>query len=251
MRDLVRFREFCESARVFWRDNVAPPPLPDAEGRVPIVIVEALSQDLRVSLRTLSVANAIRRIEPARLVVLTGIDDDWASIWSHFDLETNTALAEAYGADHVVDIHGLVADRVRGDAQPMVIGGVDIAGPLPHSGIPAERMDQVVDATACRMARVARMNDSPEHRTVLDRITATSREFADVFDALVQQGEVVALVTSHIDYNNFGLPVEAALRGGVPVLFPQSTGGLKSYALFPENHDQDGPVRGGAHSPDR
>ena len=245
VRDPVRFREFCESARIFWRNNVAPPPPPDAEGRQRIIVVEALSQDLRVNVRTLTVANALRRLEPARLVVLTGIDDDWSTIWSFFDLETNLALAEAYGADQVVDIHSLVASRVRGDAEPLVVGGVDIGGPLPSSGIPPERMDQIVDATACRMARVARMDDSPEHRTVVERIAATSREFADVFDALVQQGEVVALVTSHIDYNNFGLPVEAALRGGVPVLFPQSTGGLKSYALFPENHDHDGPIRAG------
>ena len=245
VRDPVRFREFCESARIFWRNNVAPPPPPDAEGRQRIILVEALSQDLRVNVRTLTVANALRRLEPARLVVLTGIDDDWATIWSLFDLETNVALAEAYGVDQVVDVHGLVAGRVRGDAEPLVVGGVDVGGPLPSSGIPPQRMDQIVDATACRMARVARMDDSPEHRAVVERITATSREFADVFDALVQQGEVVALVTSHIDYNNFGLPVEAALRGGVPVLFPQSTGGLKSYALFPENHDHDGPIRAG------
>jgi hypothetical protein len=55
----------------------------------------------------------------------------------------------------------------------------------------------------------------------------------------------VALVTSHVDYVQFGLPVEAALRGGVPVLFPQSTGGLKCYALFPEHHDDGSPVRAG------
>ena len=245
MHDPARFRQFCDGAREFWRNNVAPPPSPDATGRERIILVEAHGQDLRVNIRTLTVANALRRLEPARLVVLTGIDDDWASIWAHFDLETNTALAMAYGADQVIDIHALVAARVSGAHEPHIVGGVDVGGPLPPSGIAPERLDQTIEATAARMARVARMEDRREHQAIRERLAATGREYADVFDAIVNQAEVVALVTSHVDYIQFGLPVEAALRGGVPVLFPQSTGGLKCYALFPEHHDDGSPVRAG------
>ena len=74
----------------------------------------------------------------------------------------------------------------------------------------------------------------PEHHAKQEQVAARSREFARIYDALITRNEVVALVSSHVDYNNFGLAVEAAIRNDVPVLFPQSTGGLKAYALFPE-----------------
>jgi hypothetical protein len=208
-----------------------------------VVLVEVLSQDLRVGIRTLTVANALRRLEPARLVVLTGIDDDWASIWGNYDHQSNVALAEAFGADQVIDIHELVARRVRGEMRPTDVAGVEVGLALPPSRIHPHRLEQIIAATACRMARVPHLSDTSEHRGFVERIRATSQEFTDVFEAVTTQAEVVAIVTSHVDYNNFALPVEAALRNGVPVLFPQSTGGLKAYGLYPEHYDPDRPIR--------
>ena len=66
-----------------------------------------------------------------------------------------------------------------------------------------------------------------------ERVEARSREFARIYDALIARNDVVALISSHVDYDNFGLAVEAALRHDVPVLFPQSTGGLKVYGSSP------------------
>ena len=82
-------------------------------------------------------------------------------------------------------------------------------------------------------------------------MAARSREFARIYDALLTRNEVVALVSSHVDYNNFGLAVEAAIRHDVPVLFPQSTGGLKAYALFPEQVLRGRAHPGRAHQRDR
>lgn len=236
MRQLSDFKPFCETARTFWRHNVLPP-------GERIILVEAMSQDLRVTLRNLTVANALRRVEPARLVVFSGADEDWNKVWTYFEIDEIRALAEAYGAEVVYDIHALVDQRVDGVVDPLQVAGVELGGELPESGIPREVFDRIVYATACRMAKVARLDDSDAHRTALGRAEVRSREFARVYDAQLTGGNVVALVTSHVDYNNFGLAVEAALRNDVPVLFPQSTGGLKAYALYPEKRDPARPIR--------
>src|SRR5680860_249617 len=205
-----------------------------------------MSQDLRVTLRNLTLANALRRIEPARLVVYSGADEDWNQIvWTYFNLEEIRQMAAAYGAEVAFDAHELVDHRVQGTAEELVVAGVDLGGELPDSKIPGESFDQIVYATTCRMARVARLEETPVHQAKKKQVEARSREFARIYEALIEQNDVVALVSSHVDYNNFGLAVEAALRQDVPVLFPQSTGGLKAYALFPEKLPAGMPVRAG------
>jgi len=239
VRQLTDFRPFAQTASTFWTHNVLP-----AGERV--VLVEAMSQDLRVTLRNLTVANALRRIEPARLVVYSGADEDWNQVvWTYFNLDEIRRMAEAYGAETVFDAHDLVDRRVTGTAAEQVVAGVDLGGDLPEAGITQETFDQIVHATACRMAKVARLEDIPEHHRKRAQVEARSREFARIYDALISRNHVVALVSSHVDYNNFGLAVEAALRHDVPVLFPQSTGGLKVYGLFPEQQLPHMPVRAG------
>jgi len=239
VRKLTDFSPFLETASAFWRVNVLP-----SDER--IILVEAMSQDLRVTLRNLTVANALRRIEPARLVVYSGADEDWNQIvWTYFNLDEIRQMAVAYGAEVAFDAHELVDHRVQGIDEELVVAGVDLGGELPDSKIPAETFDQIVYATTCRMARVARLEDNPEHQAKRAQVEARSYEFARIYDALIERNDVVALVSSHVDYNNFGLAVEAALRHDVPVLFPQSTGGLKAYGLFPEKLPAGMPIRAG------
>jgi hypothetical protein len=71
---------------------------------------------------------------------------------------------------------------------------------------------------------------SEKYREVARR----SAHFSNTYDTLFSGLQAIALVTSHVDYNHWGLAVESAERFGVPVLFVQSTGTLKAYALFPE-----------------
>lgn len=239
MRTLVDLSSFCSTAEVFWRTNVLP-----AGDR--IILVEAMSQDLRVTLRNLTVANALRRIEPARLVVYSGTDEDWNEIiWTYFDLDEIRMLCDAYGASEFFDVHAAVDARVGNERSPMWVAGVDLSGELPDAGTPETILQQVVHATLCRVLRVARPRDDPAHHAKRDEVEVRSREFARIFDALISRNEVVALVSSHVDYNNFGLAVESARRNQVPVVFPQSTGGLKAYALFPEHGSAEWPVRAG------
>lgn len=239
MRELTNFPPFCDVAATFWRNNVLQ------EGDR-VILVEAMSQDLRVTLRNLTVANSLRRMEGAKLVVFSGADEDWNQIvWTYFNLDEISQMASAYGACEVFDAHRLIDDRVAGRAVDVTVAGVELGGPLPESKIPAEVFEQIVYATSCRMARVARLDGSAEHSAKRGQVEARSREFAKVYEALLTRLDVVALVSSHVDYNNFGLAVEAALRNDVPVLFPQSTGGLKAYALFPEKQIEGAPVRAG------
>lgn len=238
MRELTNFRPFCETASTFWANNVLP-----AGERV--ILVEAMSQDLRVTLRNLTLANALRRMEPARMIVYSGADEDWNQVvWTYFNIDEISEMAYAYGADTVFDAHKLVDDRVSGGRPDVTVAGVDLGGDLPESAVPQEVFDQIVYATSCRMALVARLDDSEEHNRKRRAVEARSREFARIYEALLTQLDVVALISSHVDYNNFGFAVEAALRHDVPVLFSQSTGGFKAYGLFPEKQ-REGAVRTG------
>jgi len=237
VREPLDLRSFVPTATEFWRTQL---PAPGER----VILVEAMSQDLRVTLRNLTVANALRRIEPARLVVYSGADEDWNQVvWNYFDLDTITRLCESYGAEQVFDAHRLVDDRVAGTPVELTVAGVDLGADLPESGIPKARFDEIVEATACRMGMTARLDGSPDSQRRRALVAARTREFCRVFEALISGNDVVALVTSHVDYNNFAPGVEAALRHDVPVLFPQSTGGFKAYALHPEHVVEGEPVR--------
>lgn len=231
------FSAFLGTARMFWGNNVLVP-------GERVILVEAMSQALRVTLRNMTVANSLRRLEPARIIVYSGADEDWNQVvWTRFNYDEISRLVIAYGAEEIFDIHSLVDQRVRGEQVDLSVGGVQLGGELPEAGISQAAFDQVVDSTTCRMARVARVLDTEEHRAKREVVRARSAEFAKVYDALMERFDVVALVSSHVDYNNFGLAVESALRHDVPVLFPQSTGNLKCYAIFPERHDPQRPIR--------
>jgi len=225
------FDGFCADASVFWRANT----LASSESD-PVILVEAMSQDLRVTVRNLTLANALRRIVPARLVVFTGSDEDWNDIlWTYFDKDVLTRLARAYGAVDVVDIHELVDQRVSGaPPEELVVAGARFPAELPRSGIKPEVLDQIVRATTCRVLRVPRLTPEQQAGPKYRRIRHRSEQFSHLYDALVSGLRPVALVSSHVDYDHWGLAVESAQRLDVPVIHVQSTGGLKAYALFPD-----------------
>ena len=205
------WRLFLESAAVFWEKNL-PAPTDDA-----VVLVEAFHQDLRVNLRNLAVANAIRRIRPARLVVLTGVEEAWSrTLWSDFDVSLVREMAMAYGAAETIDVW----DRVRrGDGKPSFDTSAYVA------------------ATDVRLAKLPYYRPEPAAER-----TRYGDGLAACYEELFSQ-PVVALVTSHVDYDQWGLAVEVARRGGVPVIHTQQTGCLKAYALFPENDTHSGTFR--------
>ncbi|MGH3465333.1 MAG: hypothetical protein ACRDP9_28015 [Kribbellaceae bacterium] len=239
MADFKELAPFCATASTFWRNNT----LPDGDR---VILVEAMSQDLRVTLRNLTLANALRRIVPAKLVVYTGADKDWLRIlWTYFDADVLTKLARAYNAADVFDIHALV-DRLISADPP---AGFTIAGETFRSadlttGIDPAAFEDLVHATAARVYQAPRIDaaerSSAKYRHIRDR----SEKFSQLYDAMFTRLDPVALITSHVDYNHWGLAVETAQRFDVPVVHVQSTGTFKAYTLFPENRRGDLTYRG-------
>ncbi len=234
MAKSAEFERFLPAAALFWHNNILPPP-PLHSGE-PWIIVEALHQDIRVSLRNLAVAGALRRITPARLLVLTGTDEDWfTALWTGFDVTVVDRLARAYGADDVLDIHRAIDERLAPPgAEPpeLVVAGRRLVE-VP-SGIDRGDLTTMVDATACRVLRVPRLSAAHRAGQAYARVRQRSDRLTDLYHTLFTELNPAALVTSHVDYNHWGLAVETARRFGVPVIHTQSTGSLKAYAMFPE-----------------
>jgi hypothetical protein len=233
--DLRSFERFLATASVYWRNNLPETPGPNW------IIVEAMHHEFRVILRNLTLANAVRRIAPARLLVLTGTDADWHdALWDDFDAGRIRGLAEAFGASEVIDVHDL-ADRIvaapAGEQFRFSAGGRECAvgAPAPWPPIAPGAFDACVDATACRLDRVPRLDGERRAGAWYRNRRARAAAFAGIYAALCRELAPIALVTSHVDYDQWGLAVEAATRARVPVLHVQSTGSLKAYAHFPEN----------------
>lgn len=231
------FERYCATAAQFWPRNTLP--AGDAT-----ILVELMTEDVRVSIRNLTVANAIRRFIPARIVVFTGVDEDWSEIlWTYYDKPGLERLALAYGAEDMIDIHDIVDARL-GDKPPkdLHVAGRTIPGSV-QSAIEPEILANLVRATVARILRVPRLTAEIEASAKYERICRRSQEFSHVYDALMAGLNPVAVVSSHVDYNHWGLAVESALRFDVPAVHVQSTGGLKAYTLFPETRVGEGSFR--------
>ncbi len=233
--DTAEFDRFLAVATAYWADNICPPP---AEVDGGCILVEVLHQDLRVALRNLTVANALRRLFPARLIVFTGTDQDWSSaLWTRFDTSLVRRLAAAYHADGVLDVHEAVTARLA--APESTPPTVELAGRLLSTDpgtppiAPAD-LDAIVYATACRVLRVPRLTEEHRASETYTRVRQRSAAFSELYDALSATFAADALVTSHVDYNHWGLAVESARRRQMPVVHVQTTGSLKAYTLFPE-----------------
>jgi hypothetical protein len=226
-------RPFLEASQVYWEKNL-PRPQDDA-----VVVVEAFHQDIRVTLRNLAVANAIRRIRPARLVVVTGVEQQWRdTLWSGFDVGVVDSVSRAFDAVDVVDLWALVRAERAG-------GAVTVAGrALPAgSAVEADVLRSYVDATYCRLAKVPRLPADHATRADYRRRWAYGAALSQLYERLFAGGSVVALVTSHVDYDQWGLAVESARRARVPIIHTQQTGCLKAYGLFPETDSGTGTFR--------
>ncbi|GAA4596626.1 hypothetical protein BJY16_002078 [Actinoplanes octamycinicus] len=207
------WKHFLNAAEVFWQKNL---PAPADDG---VVLVEAFHQDLRVTLRNLAVANAIRRVRPSRMVVVTGVEEAWAkTLWQGFDVSLVREFCQAYGAAEVIDVWDVVR---RSDATP----SFDVT--------------ETIRATDARLAKLARMRENPPAERV-----RYGNALAAYYEEAFATRNVVALVTSHVDYDQWGLAVDVARRAGVPVIHTQQTGCLKAYALFPEHDTHTETFRG-------
>ncbi len=233
--DRKELRWFLDAASVYWEKN-----LPRADGDA-VVIVEAFHQDIRVTLRNLAFANAIRRVTPARLVVLTGVEAGWhQTLWSGFDVDIVRTVARAYGAADVIDVYQLAERRRTEPAAPLTVGGRAL--PV-REAIDEATLTAYVDATYCRLAKLPRLPVDHQRRADYRQRHALGAALSSIYESLLGSGAVTALVTSHVDYDQWGLAVESARRASVPVIHTQQTGCLKAYGLFPETDSGTGTFR--------
>ena len=184
------------------------------------VVVEAMQQDVRLVVRNLLLANAICDLTSARLVVLTGTDRELSGVlWERFDVERVRRLAEAFGAAEIIDVHDLVDRRLADE------------GDGPADGIGSAALEALERATLLRLSRTPRLPGVEDERHRARR--GRSRALSAVYDRLFAELSPVALVTGQVDYDQWGLAVETAMRRDVPVVHTQSGGSMGAYALFP------------------
>jgi hypothetical protein len=223
------YEQFLAAAPVYWRKNILPP-----EGDR-FIVVEVFHQDIRVALRNLTIANAIRRLEPAHLVVVTGTDEMWRdALKMEFDVGLVEEFARAYGASDVIDIFGLAS---REAANP---GSAELKlsfhnGPVPtRPPIDDATLERNAEATFCRLDLIPRLPQDYANDERYQRRRAFGRAMSTMYETLFAAGTPVAFVTSHVDYDQWGLGLESARRANAPVVHVQVTGSAKAYALFPE-----------------
>lgn len=211
------FQRLVRDAAVYWRTIL---PRPDGDRQI---VVEGFHTEFRVMLRNLAIANAIRRIEPARLVILAGVDPRYTDIFAAAGTPGALEdLARAYGADEIIDVHA--AARAAADD-------------------PQEQDDAVLERTVrgthCRLTRTPEL-------VAGDPQVASARSYARrlrrIYRSLFAK-PTVAFVTSHVDYDQWELAVAAARENDVPVVHTQQTGAAKAYTLFPEADSRRGPFR--------
>ncbi|KAB2351748.1 hypothetical protein [Actinomadura rudentiformis] len=249
----ANYDRFLSVASVFWRNNLPATPGEDW------IVVEAMHHQFRNVLRNLALANAIRRVRPARVLVLTGTDESWyETIWEDFNVEKVRRLGEAFAVTEVVDVHALV-DQVAAapDDRPptfdlcgrtLTVGSAAAAEETDEtavrwSSIDPGVLDEIAYASACRLDLVPRLEGDRHDNPRLREQRPRSAAFAAVYEMLFRALKPIAFVTSHVDYDPWGLGTEAATRFEVPVVHVQSTGSLKAYTLFPEHRQGEATFR--------
>lgn len=219
------FQPVLRAAASFWRTRSSG----RAEGAdAPHILVELLTQDVRVSLRSLSIAGSLSVATGARIVAVVGSEPQWEErVWTGYDAAMLRDLALAYGAVDVVDLRHVLPQVTQGRDHLEVDGAQ-----VPLAGEPAldpAHFAQILDATGARIRGVPGMTDTMRADDAHARLTDYSTAGTRIWEALIAHTSPVAFVTSHVDYAQWAPASIATGRSGVPTVHVQSTGGLKAY----------------------
>ena len=226
-----RFDRMVALGQRFWPHNVLR-----ATDDAPVIYVELLTQDIRPGIRSLTIAKALARVTPARVVALVGPERHWNElVWSHYDRDRMLDLAASYCVDEVLDLAQMRGEIETGGTSLSVLGK---SLPVPTSPDLADvRVQQIGRATAARILRAPRetpeLRDNDQYRQIKADAGRYSRLYAALFST-----DTLAFVTTHVDYHQWGTGVETAMLRHIPVIHTQSTSALKAYAHFPETTDR-------------
>ncbi|MDQ2849697.1 MAG: hypothetical protein M3Y49_03000 [Actinomycetota bacterium] len=217
------FAPVLRSADSFWRVRLSGLP-----ARGEHILVELLTQDLRVSLRSLSLASSLSINTGARVIAVVGSEPQWEKrVWTGYDAAMLRDMARSWGAVDVVDLR-VALPAVRDGATHLVVDGqkLPIAAEL---GIDPAHFASILDATGARIRGVPAMTDQLRGDDAHTALRQHSEISTRIWEALVEHTSPIAFVTSHVDYAQWAPASVAAGRVGVPTLHVQSTGGMKAY----------------------
>jgi hypothetical protein len=226
------FDRLCVTASDFWQ-RVAPP----SPGAEKVILVDLKCQDLRVALRTLTFAQALRRVVPAELVGVVGLDPDWPRlVWNSHDPAALEKMGRAYGVTALVDHN---ADPATLD---VLAGGRQLR--VPEDEVEDDGwLATTVDATAARLLFIPHVTDEVRASESYAGVAGRARPIARINAGMLASWDVAAVVTTHVDYTDWGLLVHQATRADVPVFAVQSTGGMKVYATWGDSPEARQSVR--------
>lgn len=225
-----RLEILIDTLRRFWDLNVVP-------GGERVILVDLMVNDLGVALRSLTIANGIRRCEPLRLVGIIQSDPAWEKhVWGDRDQKDVLDLARAFGCTDFIEL-GPLAEALR-QGGPATVRVFDTDLPWERTALAADYLDAEALSSALRILRFARDGEDLRAHPDTEPIMSRTRRFADVWETLFVHLDVAALIVAHVDYGPWGTGVNTAMLHEVPVVHTQSTGSLKAYAWFPENATQ-------------
>ncbi len=228
------FLPVLRSAQAFWHTHLSALAAgPDH----PHILVELLTQDLRVNLRSLSLASALSVATGARIIAVVGTEPQWEHrVWTGYDAEMLGEMARAWGAVDVLDLREAVTATGSG-ADHLDVDGVALPVAAAMQ-LDATYFTTILDATGARIRGVPAMTDEMRqdetHSQLIDFSGTTTR----VWEALVQHTAPIAFVTSHVDYAQWAPASIAAGRASIPTLHVQSTGGMKAYRGIDPAHPE-------------
>lgn len=222
------FAPVLRCADTFWRTRLSAlseDGLPRSDDHI---LVELLTQDLRVSLRSLSLAASLSVATGARIVAVVGSEPQWERrVWTGYDAAMLQEMALAWGAVDVIDLRSALPAAQEGATFLSVDGHqVPVAA---TSKIDPAHLAQILDATGARIRGVPAMTEQMRGDDAHAELRGSSEVSTRIWEALVEHAAPIAFITSHVDYAQWAPASIAAGRANVPTLHVQSTGGMKAY----------------------
>lgn len=217
------FGPVLRSADTFWRARLGA--LAESGNHI---LVELLTQDLRVNLRSLSLAASLSVATGARIVAVVGSEPQWEHrVWTGYDAARLREMALAWGAVEVIDLRTTLP-AVRDGAVDLEVDGrrVPVAA---MSKIDPAHFARILDATGARIRGVPAMTEQLRGDEAHTQLIEYSELGTRIWEALVEHTSPTAFITSHVDYAQWAPASIAAGRAKIPTLHVQSTGGMKAY----------------------
>ncbi|SFU02872.1 hypothetical protein SAMN05444141_106427 [Pseudovibrio denitrificans] len=238
------FKNFLKSADLYWGRT-------SAEKKVDAgyIICDLFHHDPRLAMRGLTISKAIQQKWGCGIKCLVGTTDLWRDVvLVEYDLQSAQEMARSFHVNECIDvlsnsrtgnfrltneqrqmISDLRAGRVQDVEKLFFVDGFNIG----HH----------ISTTYQRLHKTPSL--SYKHY-VEDKFLSLVRETFDLYNSyydLVASGKVKCFVTSHTDYNIWGILADLCIQNDIPVFHYHSTTDVKIFSYFPESFDVEKTFR--------